>query len=122
MLTAENYEFGSDADEVVGLNVRLAGGALSRVPALDGMSLMEVLRANDWPIVAECGGAAVCATCHIRVATAWVQRLPEPGDEELAKLDEIPGADEGSRLACQIRVTRSLDGMEFDLQADSVRS
>jgi len=122
MLTFASHDFENEADEVVGLHVRLAGGAVARVPALDGMSVMEVLRANAWPIVAECGGAAVCASCHIRVAPRWAARLPEPGSEELAKLDEIPGAGDDSRLACQVRVTRSLEGLEFDLQADSIKS
>jgi len=115
MLTFASHDSDNEADDVVELHVRLAGGAFARVPALDGMSVMEVLRANDLPIVAECGGAAVCASCHIRVAPVWAERLPEPDGEELAKLDEIPGAGDDSRLACQIRVTRSLEGLEFDL-------
>ena len=104
------------------LNVRLPGGTPRRVPALDGMTLMEILRADAIPIIAECGGAAVCATCHVRVFPAWAGMLSPPSDEELAKLDEIPGADDASRLACQIVLTPDLDGLEIDLQADSLRA
>jgi 2Fe-2S ferredoxin len=110
------------ADEPIYLlNVRLAGGTPRTVPAIDGMSVMELLRADGVPIIAECGGAAVCATCHVRVAAQWASILPEPSDEELAKLDDIPDADDASRLACQIVVTAELDGLELDLQADSFR-
>ena len=104
------------------LNVRLPGGLPRTVPALDGMTLMEILRADAIPIVAECGGAAVCATCHVRVSPAWASAISPPSDDELAKLDEIPGADNASRLACQVVMTPDLDGLEIDLQADSLRT
>lgn len=72
------------------------------------------------PIKAECGGACVCATCHVRIPQSWQHLLPPPSDEELAKLDEIPGADENSRLACQLMMTDELDGLEVELQPDSL--
>ena len=50
----------------------------------------------------------------------WQRLLPPPSDEELAKLDEIPDADETSRLACQIMMTDDLDGLELELQPDSL--
>jgi ferredoxin len=46
--------------------------------------------------------------------------LPAPTDEELAKLDDLPTADETSRLACQIETTDEMDGLEFELQPDSL--
>ena len=72
------------------------------------------------PIKAECGGVCVCATCHVRIPQVWQHLLPPPSDEELAKLDEIPGADDTSRLACQLMMTDELDGLEVELQPDSL--
>ena len=30
-----------------------------------GLTMMEALRDNDLPVLASCGGAAACATCHV---------------------------------------------------------
>src|SRR5258706_4924168 len=107
-------------DDYLRLNVRLADGTEFTPEALPGFHIMELIRAYGLPIKAECGGAGVCATCHIRVAQPWRELLPAPSDEELAKLDEIPSADESSRLACQIVMTPELDGLELEVQADSL--
>lgn len=104
------------------LNVRLADGAHFKPEAAAGFRIMELIRAYGLPIKAECGGAGVCATCHVRVPAAWAQLLPPPSDEELAKLDEIPGADATSRLACQLMMTDALDGLEVEVQADSLET
>ncbi len=102
------------------INVRLADGSAFRCEAAEGFRVMELIRAYGLPIKAECGGAGVCATCHVRVPETWRAKLPEPGDEELAKLDDVPGADEHSRLACQIEMTANLDGLELSLDSDSL--
>ncbi len=113
----------ADADEpFLTLNVRLADGSHFKPEAAAGFRIMELIRAYGLPIKAECGGAGVCATCHVRIADRWRDRLPEPSDEELAKLDDIAGADDGSRLACQLVMTSDLDGLELEVQADSLAS
>ena len=110
-----------DAAEIfLSLNVRLADGAHFRPEAAAGFRVMELIRAYGLPIKAECGGSGLCATCHVRVGAKWRDRLPAPTDEELDRLDEIPGADENSRLACQIVMTDELDGLEVEVQADSL--
>ena len=71
---------------------------------------MEIIR--DWglPMKAECGGAAACGTCHVKVDPAWKQYLVEPLDEELDMLDTLPDVDDDSRLACQILCPRRWTG------------
>lgn len=32
-----------------------------------GLSLMEVLKASEYPVLATCGGMALCATCHVEI-------------------------------------------------------
>ena len=108
--------------EFLTLNVRLADGSQFKCEAAEGFRVMELIRAYGLPIKAECGGAGVCATCHVRIPEAWRARLPEPSDEELAKLDEVPGADEHSRLACQIEMTTDLDGLELTLDPHSLHA
>lgn len=106
--------------EFMRLNVNLTDGTRFHPEAAAGFRVMELMRAYGLPIKAECGGAGVCATCHVRVPSAWQHLLPPPSDEELAKLDEIPGADDHSRLACQLVMTNDLDGLELELQPDSL--
>jgi ferredoxin, 2Fe-2S len=102
------------------LHVRLADGGHFQPDAASGFRIMDLMRMYGLPIKAECGGACVCATCHVRISANWQHLLPPATDEELAKLDEIPTADATSRLACQLLMTAELDGLEIELQPDSL--
>ncbi len=102
------------------MNVKLGSGETIVVDAVPEMRILDLLRASGVPIKAECGGACVCATCHIRLPEKWLALIPKANEEELHKLDEIPGADDSSRLACQIEMTEELDGLEFEITADSL--
>src|SRR5258708_7868736 len=61
---------------------------VERVEAEIGDSAMRaaVLHGVDG-IVAECGGSALCATCHVYVDDKWISRLAAVGDDEDALLD-----------------------------------
>jgi ferredoxin, 2Fe-2S len=110
----------ADADTFLHLNVVLPDGTHYRPEAAEGFRVMELIRAFGIGIKAECGGAGVCATCHVRVPEGWRGLLPPPSQEEQDKLDEIPDADDSSRLACQLVMARELDGLELELAADSL--
>ena len=74
--------------------------------------LMHVLRDANMGILAECGGSCVCATCHVYVDAAWVEKLPAKDDMEVDMLDFAFEPDETrSRLTCQVKVTDALDGL-----------
>ena len=107
-------------ERLLRLDVRLADGGRFQPEAASGFHIMELIRAYGLPIKAECGGACVCSTCHVRIPMVWHAVLPPPSDEDLAKLDEIPDADDTSRLACQIVMTEPMDGMEIEVQPDSL--
>jgi len=84
------------------------------VPA--GSSVMEGAIQNNIPgIIAECGGACSCATCHVYVAQEWRERVGPQGPMESAILEYAAGVAPNSRLSCQIRVTDSLDGLVVTL-------
>ena len=77
-----------------------------------GSTVMEVAIRNDIPgIVAECGGACACATCHVHVAEEWKAAAGEPASMEEDMLDFAFDVRSTSRLSCQIRVTPELDGL-----------
>ena len=110
----------ADEDKILKLHIYLADGSHFRREAIAGLRILDLLRMYGFPMKAECGGACVCGTCHVRIPEKWQQLLPSPTDEELTKLDEIPTADETSRLACQIETTGDMDGLEIVLQPDSL--
>ncbi len=106
--------------EAVRINVVLPDGTRQTLEAPEGYRVMEVIRDYGLPIKAECGGACACATCHVRLPEAWVDRVPAPLDEEMDKLDEIPTADDASRLSCQLLTDAAIDGLVVHLAPDSL--
>ena len=81
--------------------------------APEGVSVMQAATgAGVRGIVAECGGSAMCATCHVYVDPGWADRLPAPLSNELEML-ECTAAERQptSRLSCQIRITAALQGL-----------
>jgi 2Fe-2S ferredoxin len=79
-----------------------------------GLSVMRGAVDNNVPgIDADCGGECACATCHVYVDAAWLDKtgLPEPGSQEASMLSFAALAQPNSRLSCQIEVTDALDGL-----------
>jgi ferredoxin-2, mitochondrial len=65
-----------------------------------------------------CGGSCACSTCHVIVEDAdMYDRMPEPDDDENDMLDLAFGLTETSRLGCQVKMTRDLDGLVVRLPA-----
>lgn len=85
------------------------------VPTDVNLSLMEILKASDYEILATCGGMALCATCHIEVI-AGLDQLAAASDQELDMLDTLPNADEQSRLACQLHLQPQNNGMKIKIK------
>ena len=87
-------------------------GTRHAVAAEDGLSVMEVAINNGVPgIDADCGGMCACATCHVYVDPAWIEKLPPKSDMEETMLDFAQDIEPTSRLSCQIKVTPELDGL-----------
>jgi ferredoxin, 2Fe-2S len=82
------------------------------VDAEVGATVMETAIRNSVPgIVAECGGACSCATCHVHVDEAWSEKVGPPSPMEEDMLDFAFDVRPTSRLSCQIKVTDELDGL-----------
>ena len=88
-------------------------GNKNTIDASTGDSLMEAAdRAGVPGILADCGGAMACATCHVFVHDSWDSRLPEKTDDEQGMIEQYAiKPNEKSRLSCQIEVTEDLDGL-----------
>lgn len=85
------------------------------IPLGISMSLMEILKGEGQPIEAICGGMALCATCRIEVLNPEDVQLPEPGDDELNMLDNLPCNTGNCRLSCQLQISPDLNGLKFRL-------
>lgn len=102
------------------IHVELPDGSRHTLEAPEGYRVMEVIRDYGLPIKAECGGACACATCHVRLPEEWASRVIPARDDEMDKLDEIPGADDQSRLSCQLLTGADIDGLVVRLEGDSI--
>ncbi|RAW01193.1 2Fe-2S iron-sulfur cluster-binding protein [Pseudochryseolinea flava] len=96
--------------DTISFDVQSSTGDVQRLELPDNinLSLMEVLKASEYPIPATCGGMALCATCHVEILKG-VENLSTPSDTELDMIDTLPNAAANSRLACQIRLDHRLD-------------
>mmetsp|Transcript_15600 Transcript_15600/g.26361 ORF Transcript_15600/g.26361 Transcript_15600/m.26361 type:complete len:91 (-) Transcript_15600:20-292(-) len=76
-----------------------------------------------------CGGNAECCTCLVDAPVPQILEneakdggsangYEEPEEKELDALDFAQGVKEHSRLACQMKVCRGLEGLEFLFEND----
>ncbi|MEV7649412.1 2Fe-2S iron-sulfur cluster-binding protein [Arthrobacter sp. NPDC089319] len=75
-----------------------------------GTSVMRTAVSNGLHgIVAECGGSAMCATCHVYVEDGYLDGLPEMSEVEDEMLDCTASERcANSRLSCQLPVVSDL--------------
>ncbi|MFT5389868.1 MAG: 2Fe-2S ferredoxin [Gammaproteobacteria bacterium] len=81
-------------------------------PSRPNDTIMDVALDHAVPgILAQCGGGCTCSTCHCHVDAAWREHIEPPSSDELELLEFVYRRDAGSRLACQIFIDDSLDGI-----------
>ena len=93
-------------------------GVEHEVEARTGLKVMETLRELDYGVAAICGGMCSCATCHIYVDPAWIEKLPPPMSDERELLGELSHYRENSRLSCQVEITQALSGLKVTIAED----
>ncbi|NIJ20472.1 ferredoxin [Sphingomonas naasensis] len=81
------------------------------VEAAEGAILLEVAQNAGQPLEGTCEGQMSCSTCHVIIGGEDFARLPRASEEEEDMLDLAIGATRTSRLACQIVLDASLDGI-----------
>jgi 2Fe-2S ferredoxin len=98
---------------MININLIDTSGLRQTLQATEGQSLMQVaVSAGVRGIVGECGGSAMCATCHVYVDDAFADQLLPPSETELEMLEctaseRLPN----SRLSCQIKLSAAQDGL-----------
>jgi len=89
-------------------------GTEHRVEVPVGLSVMRGAVNNGVPgIDADCGGECACATCHVYVDPAWLDKtgMPPTGSMEESMLGFAAVREPNSRLSCQIAMRDELDGL-----------
>ncbi len=89
-----------------------ADGTAETFAARSGDTLMEAARErNIAGVLAQCGGACACATCHVHIDEKWAAVVGPPNTQEVGMLECVADFSTNSRLACQIELTDSMDGL-----------
>lgn len=86
----------------------------------EGRSARDAALSNNVPgIDGDCGGVCACATCHVYVDDAWIARVGplEAGSMESDLIQFAEDTRAASRLACQIPMTKDLDGLVLHIPA-----
>lgn len=92
-----------------------ATGARQTVEAPTGLSIMRAAVTNDVEgIIAECGGGAACATCHVFIPDGTGLPALSELEDEMLETTAVPRT-RASRLSCQITITESMDRLEVHL-------
>ncbi len=91
-------------------------GSEKKIDAPEGWSLMQIAVDNGIEqIEGACGGAMACATCHVYVHPDWVEKVADEDNEKSAEeedmLDLAFELRPSSRLGCQIKMSKALDGL-----------
>jgi len=68
-------------------------------------------------VAGACEGSVACSTCHVILSPEHYDLLPEPEDDENDMLDMAFGLSDTSRLGCQVKLSKELDGMTATLPA-----
>lgn len=91
-------------------------GEEKAVEGESGLTVMEIIRDNGFDeLLALCGGCCSCATCHVHVDEAFMDKLPALSDDENDLLDSSDHRNEFSRLSCQLPFSDALDGMRVTI-------
>jgi 2Fe-2S ferredoxin len=96
-----------------------ADGARTALAVPEGTTVMQAAVGNGIEgIVGECGGSAMCATCHVYVVDGPVASLAPVSAVEDAMLDSTVCARlPASRLGCQVVLTAAQAGLVLRLPA-----
>ncbi|EQL00108.1 hypothetical protein G6O67_002961 [Ophiocordyceps sinensis] len=82
----------------------------------EGDNLLDIAQANDLEMEGACGGSCACSTCHVIVTDeSYYDKMPEPDDDENDMLDLAFGLTETSRLGCQVKMKKELNGVVVKL-------
>ncbi|KIR54630.1 adrenodoxin-type ferredoxin [Cryptococcus gattii Ru294] len=87
------------------------GNDVKTVEGNEGDDILSLAHEHDIDLEGACEGSVACSTCHVIIDPEHFDMLPEADDEENDMLDLAFGLEDTSRLGCQVKLTKELDGM-----------
>lgn len=101
------------------MKVEKRDGSVETIEYQDLVTVMEALRdAGVDELLALCGGACSCATCHVHIAPEDWGKLAPMSEDENDLLDTSSHRTDYSRLSCQIPLGPELDGLSLTIAAE----
>eukprot|EP00347_Sterkiella_histriomuscorum_P007638 403348149 len=94
-------------------------GEKHEVLAREGETLLEVAHNNKIDLEGACEQSLACSTCHVILQEEIFDKLPDPVEEEEDLLDLAYGLTLTSRLGCQVKVSKDMEGMIVKLPANT---
>ncbi|KAF8800107.1 ferredoxin [Phlegmacium glaucopus] len=91
------------------------GSLIKTVEVNEGDDILSIAHEHDIDLEGACEGSVACSTCHVILPEEYYNLLPEPEDDENDMLDMAFGLTDTSRLGCQVKLTRELDGITCTL-------
>jgi len=87
----------------------LLGGV--EIAAEAGESVLAAARRAEQKLQTVCKGRGICGACRVLVDEAFFPQLPPPAFQELRLLRYLKQGEANHRLACQIILDASLNGL-----------
>ena len=91
------------------------GGKVKEVLAREGETILEVAHNNKIDLEGACGQCRRCSTCHVVLEEPVYDKLPQPDIDEMDLLDLAYGHCLTSRLGCQVKVNKDLEGINVKI-------
>ncbi|OQR99217.1 2Fe-2S ferredoxin [Achlya hypogyna] len=96
-----------------------ADGSKKEITTAVGETILDIAHSNDVELEGACGGELACSTCHCIFEPAVFANLPPICEEEEDMLDLAWGLSDTSRLGCQVKVTKDMEGMVVKIPDES---
>jgi ferredoxin len=87
----------------------LLGGV--EIAAEAGESVLAAARRAEQSLQTVCKGRGICGACRVLVDEEFVSQLPPPAFSEIRLLKYLKQGEANHRLACQIILDASLNGL-----------
>ncbi|KAL0994222.1 hypothetical protein UPYG_G00119460 [Umbra pygmaea] len=88
-------------------------GIKTTTAVIEGETLLDVVIKKNLDIsgFGACEGTLACSTCHLIFDKSFYDKMEPVIDEEMDMLDLAYGLTKTSRLGCQVKVQKWMDGM-----------
>ena len=104
-----------DTEGPLSVNWVAHDGTVTVTKCREGQNLLDVAHNHGLNIEGACDGVCACSTCHLIVPQQWFNKLEEASEEEEDMLDQAFELQPTSRLGCQIKMTKELDGISVNI-------